>query len=860
MLNPNAIQNGSITQEMIDASVLDAKQDVIDDLYTIREGAKIGNEAFDIITSMVNAGYLFAGIATPITDPSEPNAKVFYIANGKGTYEKFGGINVTEDEVVVLYWDSSWHKVSTGIASQAKLSELDEKTTELIGGERIIAIPILEGATKGFYTQYLKISAHDSAVYYEPIDLSEYIGSLVKIHFKWDKEPTTWTHIGLKANNDINTNGGPSDITNLTREIDIYNNAKGGEYTLEFVIDQPYLFISKRYSSTIVDVSVIVNSSGEIQRLDDEIFGIKGSVSALDGKVEEAFGSTEITDVDLGIPNTGGYYNSVGNFATYTSTPTSIYYNPIDLSQYIGSKVLINFKWSKVPSVWTYLFFRSSPDLSDKAPKYSTPISEKSLYDLSTNNEYSVELVVEYPYLCLSKRYEDTIVSVQVVKVNKGRLDIVEDAIEQIGGAGVVYVSPQGNDNAKGTKEEPLLTIQKALEVSSSIIVRGGFYEITQEIDLSKCKSKIINIRSEENERVILFGGTKISEIDGSAMSGYTKVRQINVGTAFDFDRHWIFQYGVDDPATLIESKERTAYHKRLKYRCDFTAIQKVNSIEEVESFQGYAFYYESGTLYLSRPVAVSSVNFLWLANVNLFSNTEGKKLLFNGLVSYGRSFNIRHTINSIIEDCKAIGCHGSYAWSLDGSKNLLLINCEASRADTIFSSSAGDGFNIHTASSLDNKVEHCSYELRNCWSHDNWNDGYSNHEYSDGYINGGLYEHNCVGGGGAGITPAYGAQDIIKDAITQSNGARGLQYSGYSDVESDFSLHVLNVVSRFNKDVGFNQLGNKVVSDFVNCVAYDNGKSGFDGYYGIMRCINCKSVNNKGENYANNPILIGSE
>ena len=116
MLSPNAIPKGSITQEMIDVSVLDAKQDVIDDLYTIREGAKIGNEAFDIITSMVNAGYLFAGIATPITDPSEPNAKVFYIANGKGTYEKFGGLEVTEDDVVVLYWDSAWHKVATGIA------------------------------------------------------------------------------------------------------------------------------------------------------------------------------------------------------------------------------------------------------------------------------------------------------------------------------------------------------------------------------------------------------------------------------------------------------------------------------------------------------------------------------------------------------------------------------------------------------------------------------------------------------------------------------------------------------------------------------------------------------------------------
>ena len=126
MLNSNAIPKGSITQEMIDASLLDAKQDVIDDLDTIREGAKIGNEAFDTITSMVNAGYLYAGIATPTTDPGAPNAKVFYIANGKDTYTNFGGLEVTEDEVVILYYDTAWHKEATGIASQEKLTELEQ--------------------------------------------------------------------------------------------------------------------------------------------------------------------------------------------------------------------------------------------------------------------------------------------------------------------------------------------------------------------------------------------------------------------------------------------------------------------------------------------------------------------------------------------------------------------------------------------------------------------------------------------------------------------------------------------------------------------------------------------------------------
>ena len=88
----------------------------------------------DKIGILKNAGYLYAGVATIDTNPGTPDAKVFYIANGKGTYEKFGGLEVTEDEVVVLYWDSAWHKVATGIASQEKLSELKEKVDALALG------------------------------------------------------------------------------------------------------------------------------------------------------------------------------------------------------------------------------------------------------------------------------------------------------------------------------------------------------------------------------------------------------------------------------------------------------------------------------------------------------------------------------------------------------------------------------------------------------------------------------------------------------------------------------------------------------------------------------------------------------
>ena len=93
---------------------------------------QILNSVLNQMVTTLGAGYQFAGVATTATNPGTPDAKVFYIANGKGTYTNFGGVEVTEDEVVVLYWDSSWHKVATGIASNEKLTELEQDISDKV--------------------------------------------------------------------------------------------------------------------------------------------------------------------------------------------------------------------------------------------------------------------------------------------------------------------------------------------------------------------------------------------------------------------------------------------------------------------------------------------------------------------------------------------------------------------------------------------------------------------------------------------------------------------------------------------------------------------------------------------------------
>ena len=104
------------------------------------------------LLSMINslgAGYQFVSVATPETNPGTPDQKVFYIANGKGTYVNFGGLVVDEDEVVLLVYDDAWKKLLSGIASNSKLTELKSELESELESE-------LDAIIDGQEQNYLK--------------------------------------------------------------------------------------------------------------------------------------------------------------------------------------------------------------------------------------------------------------------------------------------------------------------------------------------------------------------------------------------------------------------------------------------------------------------------------------------------------------------------------------------------------------------------------------------------------------------------------------------------------------------------------------------------------------------------------
>lgn len=79
------------------------------------------------IISTVGSGAIFAGIATPTTNPGTPDQNVFYIASEDGIYSNFGNV-VLENEVAIFTNENGiWQKGKTSIATYKQVSELEYK-------------------------------------------------------------------------------------------------------------------------------------------------------------------------------------------------------------------------------------------------------------------------------------------------------------------------------------------------------------------------------------------------------------------------------------------------------------------------------------------------------------------------------------------------------------------------------------------------------------------------------------------------------------------------------------------------------------------------------------------------------------
>lgn len=93
------------------------------------------------MVSNIGSNATFAGTANPETNPGTPDARVFYLANKKGVYTGFGGIEIKKNELNVLFTDQNvWKRFVLKVLNVEDLQqELGNSETDTMSQKAISA-------------------------------------------------------------------------------------------------------------------------------------------------------------------------------------------------------------------------------------------------------------------------------------------------------------------------------------------------------------------------------------------------------------------------------------------------------------------------------------------------------------------------------------------------------------------------------------------------------------------------------------------------------------------------------------------------------------------------------------------------
>lgn len=421
-----------------------------------------------------------------------------------------------------------------------------------------------------------------------------------------------------------------------------------------------------------------------------------------------------------------------------------------------------------------------------------------------------------------------------------------------------IYVSPSsGNDaNSGESSQYPVKTINRALELNAKTIeLFSGTY--MESIDLSKAKNPIVNINNYMSTgRVIIMDPEAIISTTEELVDGYSNVYKFSCNKKISEDNKWIYQENVNDNKTLISDDEVHPLQRGYFYRCPDTKIYltSISTLEEalndIETSSTYKWFYDknNNTIYFSRPLEVTENNPICISFGNALFRNSLRKYTINmtgiEIKYFVANFNVQK--NSTITDCKATNVFGMGAFTYNSSLNIKFIRCEAANC---VNGSVGDGFNGHGDTGGYDFNKNTTATFIDCYSHDNNDDGYSDHEKSETTIIGGLFEYN----GKAGITPAGGSHCTCYNVYSRKN-YNGFKYTNQtSEVEGGnggqlicYNCYAINNTrsNSSNNGNGFTTVnyGNKMIC--INCISDDN-KVGYNAGAGThMTLINCTSIN----------------
>ncbi len=619
----------------------------------------------------------------------------------------------------------------------------------------------------------------------------------------------------------------------------IQTNCNLGDRVNEYTFVSPLGTRFLRASGKVTDnnyvklVDCAVNIYSQITNLGEEI-----DARSFEKRLDLNINFTKGKYIEYGLSNIGKRWDSV-----VIENPTSYYTDSlVDVSKYVGSRIKI------VMSDYSKLSMRAICQC-DRNGIIKMIHAEKLLeFEKNYKGFYEADIKIEFPYLAISLSSKPLSISIISTPLDSFVIGDVDK---------IAYVSVSGDDSNIGTVNSPYATVNKAIEDGfTDIMIFEGKYN--QRIDLSKLKGKALSLTSYKKDgRVVFTHGESLISTSEEKVHEKTKVYSIPVSSSkIDSYTKWLYQDGVNDETTLISDEERHPLQRGYKYRCWDTKIDKCSStdlqsaLNEIESSDEYKWFYSQseGKVYLSRPKEISTDNPICVGTgIGLFKgNDRSKTLKICGIETKYIVFNIDKTTNSEVVDCKSVNAKSGGAFTYNEAIGSSFIRCEASRCAN---GSLGDGFNGHSSNTGDIHSKQTTVSIIDCWSHDNQDDGYSDHERCEATLSGGLYEYN----GKAGITPSFGAHCTCYNVYSRKNyngfyciggaeeseGGMYTQLICYNCVAEDNNRH-----SSFRN--GFLVQGNKNKVTLINCMSIGHNGYGYKmtDASNIMELINCKSLN----------------
>ena len=435
----------------------------------------------------------------------------------------------------------------------------------------------------------------------------------------------------------------------------------------------------------------------------------------------------------------------------------------------------------------------------------------------------------------------------------------------------VIYIAPNGNDNNDGTREHPKLSITNALIMgATTIILLEGIY--TQTIDLRNA-GDFITLKGEAGAKVIFKKADALISNSGNEVlvTNYTKVYKLENVPPISYGENrvsnWLFFDGLVDENTAISPADAHPCQRGVFYRNECTKVWHTSAstlsdaLNEIEAANDgeYKWYYDNGTLYFNRAGSTAS-HHLYKSVGSYFTTKADMSLVMSNIEFRYGIVNLINLNYGKIVNCAAKYVHGAGAFVYNNSISLEFANCEAS---SCFNGANGDGFNGHAANPVDISAKRCQVKLIDCWSHDNNDDGYSDHEYAEINIWGGLYEWNGKGG----VVPSYGSHCTCNNVYSRHNYCGFYYIGGANDYGNSGQMICYNCISEQNdrgdEKAGFRVDGTGSRMQLYKCIAINEHVgyiSALNTYIDLYDCesLNCITIKQfGGTSNVNNGILV---